>query len=133
MKVENLLIKKAERFTIIKVDGFQHVITADFENRKLTNFKNPNYLDSGCALVGIISDGDTFHAFKKRWVKNQMKNPILLVDFIKEVVMSNRLRTILTAMINDFLFVREISSSYFAKLRGAGKLSINEFAELRGY
>lgn len=55
--------------SVISVFGRKHVIMPPLSNKSEGDFKDPNYLSTKNALVGILKIGETLDQFKKRWLK----------------------------------------------------------------
>jgi 16S rRNA U516 pseudouridylate synthase RsuA-like enzyme len=71
------LIKATEQMKVLIVEGRRHVVRPfqrSFGNQE-EGFvvKRANYLNTGKALCGVLSSGQTLDAFKQEWIDRRLK------------------------------------------------------------
>ena len=80
------LIRATEQMKVLIVEGQRHVIRPfkrSFGNQE-EGFvvKRANYLNTGKALCGVLSPGQTLDAFKQEWIDRRLKETGEMVDLL---------------------------------------------------
>ena len=73
-KIEDIN-RKAKTMTLLKVMGRNHVLIETETGRILCDNSSgdPDYMNTGLALAGVLKEGETLNSFKEKWIDGQLR------------------------------------------------------------